>query len=169
MELAVFFLENPTKEFYESEVKKETEISTGAVNNYLKELASENVLILRKRGKMNFYRLNKDDDFVKQLKITHNMSLPVVEEIKDIGKKLNLKIYLYGSVARGEDTEDSDWDLLVIGSEKSHAIEREMDKLRKRFRKSIKLSIFTRLTWIKIKDKDPSFYERVEKDKIELI
>lgn len=168
MKLLVFFLENPTKEFYESEVKKKTGLSLGAVNKYLKELASEKILLLNKRGKMNFYKLNRENSLVKHLKITHNLSLPVIESMRKLGKKLGLKIYLYGSVARGEDVEDSDWDFLILGNVKLQSIERDMKPIRRHSSKKIRMSIFTKNEWLKMSKKDPAFYERVNKDKIEI-
>jgi len=168
MKLVVFFLENPTREFYESEVRKKTGLSLGAVNKYLKELASEKILLLNKRGKMNFYMLNKENTLVKHLKITHNLSLPIIKAMKRLGKKLDLKIYLYGSVSRGEDVEDSDWDFLILGNIKSQLLEREMKPIRKHFSKKIKLSLFTKNEWLRMNKTDPAFYERVNKDKIEI-
>ncbi len=167
--LTAFFLENPSKEFYETEVRKKTGISTGAVNNYLKELKSEGILLLNKRGAMNFYRLNRDDVRVKKLKVAYSMSLPLVKHIKNMGKKLGIKAYVYGSVARGEDTENSDWDLLVIGNVKLDALEKELKPIRSGFGGRIKVSVFTAVDWARMKKSDPAFYERVEKDKIELV
>lgn len=169
LKLLTFFLENATQEFYEKQVKEKTKLSLGATNKYLKKLASENVLFLKKRGKMNFFQLNKGSPLIKHLKIAYNLSLPVVSLLKKVGKKLNVKLYLYGSVARGEDVEDSDWDLLVLGNKKLETLEKEIFEIRKKFRRRIKLTYFTRNEWINMSKKDPAFYEMVERDKIELI
>jgi hypothetical protein len=107
LKLLLFFLDNPTNEFYEREVVKQTGISAGAANKYLKILAAEGFLKLVKTGNMNFYSLERGNPVVKQLKITYNLSKPIVRELEKLSKELNIKIYLYGSVARGEDAEGS--------------------------------------------------------------
>lgn len=163
-----FFLENPTQEMYESQVRRKTGVSAGAANKYLKELAGERLIILRRAGKMNFYMLNRESSMVKRTKITHSLSLPIVGMLKGVGEKLGIEMYIYGSVARGEDTEGSDWDVLVLGRVRSHIIEREMAPVRRKAKRKIKLSIFTKNEWLSMSRKDPAFYERVEKDKVEI-
>ncbi|MEW5759207.1 MAG: nucleotidyltransferase domain-containing protein [Candidatus Thermoplasmatota archaeon] len=168
LRLLIFFFENSTKEFYEKQVSNKTKISLGAVNKYLRELANEKFLILEMKGKMKFFRLNREGELVKKLKITYNLSLPIIKSLSNIGKKLGVKVYLYGSIARGEDIEDSDWDIFIIGNTKLENVEKELKTIRAKFNKKIKPMLFTENEWIKMKEKDPAFYERVEKDKIEL-
>lgn len=168
LKLLLFFFEHATQEFYEKQVSSETKISLGAVNKYLRELASENFLNLETKGKMKFFKLNRENIIVKMLKIVYNLSSPIICSLTDIGEQFDIKIYLYGSAARGEDTEDSDWDLLMVGNVKLNEIEKELNSIRGKFNKKIKPMVFTPNEWLKMKEKDPAFYDRVEKDKIEL-
>lgn len=168
LKLLLFFFEHPTQEFYEKQVSSETKISLGAVNKYLRELASENFLNLETKGKMKFFKLNRGNIIVKMLKTAYNLSLPIVCSLTYLGERFNIKIYLYGSAARGEDIEDSDWDILVIGNVKLNEIEKELNSIRGKFNKKIKPMVFTPSEWLKMKEEDPAFYDRVEKDKIEL-
>lgn len=44
---------------------------------------------------------------------------PILSELKKLTRKLTkmypgLTVYLYGSRARGDNSEDSDWDLLIV-------------------------------------------------------
>ena len=42
---------------------------------------------------------------------------PFIEQLKALGKTVlpkDASLWLYGSQARGEATEDSDWDLLIL-------------------------------------------------------
>ena len=168
MSILTFFLENPVQELYESEVRKRTGASMGATNRYLKELAKEEALLLNKKGTMNFYRLNRESAIVKKLKVVHTLSLPEIKAMQSMGKRLAVKVYIYGSAARGEDLEDSDWDILVIGKVKPAELEREMKPIRHKSTKQIRISLFTNQEWVKMREKDPAFYERVDKDRIEL-
>lgn len=158
-----------SREFYEKEVHEKTGISLGAVNKYMKLLERENLILLKKQGKMNFFKLNINNPVVKYLKITYSLSMPLIANLKNIGKKYGIRMYLYGSVSRGEDDENSDWDILVIGNVKTSSLEADLSPLRKESGKEIKLTIFTEKEWLNLPKSDPAFYERLEKDKIELI
>jgi predicted nucleotidyltransferase len=118
---------------------------------------------------MNFFKLSREDPLVKRLKSAYNLSLQIVEKIRDIGKKMDVEIYLYGSTARGEDAEDSDWDILILGDLQRNEITEEFRKLRKLLNKEIKLLLYKKAEWSIVAKKDPAFYERVEKDKIRLV
>lgn len=168
LKLLIFFFDT-SKALFEREVHKKTGISAGAVNKYLKILAGEGYLLLEKRGRMNFFRLNRDNAAVKRLKVAYSMSLPIVARLGAAGKKLGAKMYLYGSVARGEDDEYSDWDILVIGDIDLNKLEAEMFPIRKKSSKKINLTVFRRNEWLKLPKHDPAFYERLEKDRIEII
>lgn len=167
LKLLLFFIEHPKKEFYESEVSLETEISIGATNKYLKMLLEEGYLTREKKGKMNFYRLNRTE-IVRFLTIAYNLSKPFISEIRDIGRRFNAKIYLYGSFSRGENDEYSDIDILVLGKVNMD-FNREIMNIRKKYNINLKPNVFTRMDWLMMREKDPAFYERVEKDRIELI
>ncbi|MBU4124555.1 MAG: nucleotidyltransferase domain-containing protein [Nanoarchaeota archaeon] len=167
--LVEVFLKNPTKEMYESEVRKMSGLSLGSANKYMKEIVKEDVVARTKRGKMNFYRLNRDSQIVKQIKKTYSLSLDMVKELILVGKNLSMKIYLFGSVARGEDTEDSDWDLLIISDKDINSVEPGIFRIKRKFGANLKYLMFKQSDWIKVSKNDPAFYERVEKDKIELI
>ena len=118
---------------------------------------------------MNFYRLNREDVLVKQMKRVYTLSIPFIYKLKEAFEHAGIEIYLYGSAARGEDTEKSDIDLLVIGKIELVTFEKEMFPIRKMCKKEITYSFFTRLEWLSMSKKDPAFFERVEKDKIRLV
>ena len=165
-----FIFNNPTGEFYEKKVADITKISVGACNKYMKKLSEIGFFKVEKRGKMNFYRLNRENVLVKRLKIIFTLDSPLVNEIKEKIKGERTEIFLYGSFARGEDVEDSDFDVLLITTREKHdEIATKLRKIGERYKKKISIAYFTRDDWIKMKIKDPAFYERVEKDKIRLI
>ena len=139
------------------------------MNKYLKTIAQEGFLKLAKRGNMNFYLLERDNVVVKHFKIAYNLSKPVVDNIKNFARKFGVKTYVYGSVARGEDTEESDWDILIIGEIELNEVDAELRAIRNQPDAHLKPMVFTQSEWIAMEKKDKAFYERVEKDKIEMI
>ena len=88
--------------------------------------------------------------------------------MKQSEKKYNIQIFLYGSAARGEDIENSDIDLLVIGKINKERLIPEIKKISNNIGREIKIIIFNTLEWSQLVRKDAPFYERVEKDKIRL-
>lgn len=167
--LLEFFLAHPTTIFYESQVRRQTRLSAGTVNNHLKTLAGQGYVVLERRGNMNFYRLNRTGSIVREIKVAWNLSLPLADALRVAAKELGVKAYLYGSAARGEDVEDSDWDLLVIGTVPLTEIEGRLAGIRNKFGRKLSMLAFTETDWLAMRRKDPALYERVEKEKKELV
>jgi predicted nucleotidyltransferase len=160
-----FFLENPSREFYETQIREKLKLARASVNKWLKHLVKANLLIVSQNGRMKVYKLNSDNFISKQLKILKNLCnfLPELEALKN-----KYEIYLYGSSARGEDLEDSDVDILVIGKRSNEVID-VLSKLERKINRKIKPSFYTELEWSQAARKDYAFYERAERDKIRLI
>jgi predicted nucleotidyltransferase len=159
LKVLFLFLENPRSEFYEKEIQQKLKVARGSIRKWLDLLKNKGFIYKVQRGRLNIYRLNSENPMVKQLKILYTISrlLSNFEKIKG-----EAEYYLYGSAARGEDAEDSDIDILVLGKDRSI-----IGKI-KSINKKIKVSFFTPLEWARIAKEDPAFYERVERDKIRL-
>jgi predicted nucleotidyltransferase len=164
--ILIFFLRHQTIQINLSEIIKKTGLAKGTALKWLDILIKNKALKFIKFGRTKVYSLNRENEGIKQLKKMDTLSL--ISEIKDLAAKNNLKAYLYGSAARGEDVEDSDIDILIIGKIKKEEIINEIKKISEKIRKKIKIEIFTEQGWSEMARKDPAFYERVEKDKIEL-
>lgn len=125
-----------------------------------------NILKVVKFGRVKIYSLNITNNFVKYLKLLDTLSL--LSDIPKIAKRYNVKAYLYGSAARGEDVEDSDIDILIIGKIKKEQVIRDINKTSSSINRIMKVQVFSQQEWSQLARKDKAFYERVEKDKIEL-
>lgn len=159
MKLLTFFINNPTSETSQKDIRKKTKISKATAVKWLKYLEKINLITFKKIGVTKLYKLN-NNSIIKQFKILNRIiSLEPL-------KKLNLEIYLYGSCARGEETEKSDIDILIISNIKRNQIVNKIDNISKKLGKVISFSIFNELEWGMMRKKDPAYYERVEKDKI---
>lgn len=160
-----FFLRNPSKEFYETQIREKLKLARASVNKWLKYLIKADILLLSHKGRMNIYKFNQENPINKQLKILKNLC----DLLHKLGAlKGKYEVYLYGSSARGEDLEDSDIDILVIGKRNNEIIDL-LSKLEKKINRRIKPSFYTELEWSQCARKDYAFYERVEKDKIRLV
>lgn len=158
-----YFLKNPTIEIYAKKLLKEIKIAKKSLLDSLAKLEREGYLISRQIGRTKLYSLNREDVRVKQLKVLSAVSelAPKLKEFK--GK---VEIYIYGSVARGEDTEASDIDILVIGRIEKEKLFRALKGIPP---ERLKIVIMTPLEYSRLSRTDRAFYERIEKDKIRLV
>lgn len=163
VKLLFFFLEHPTTEFVQKELRGKLKLTKTTLIKWL-NLLEKKRLILKSQKFPKIYVLNKGKGIIKQLKSLNNILK--LEQIKEISEKYNIKIYLYGSSARGEDVEDSDIDLLIIGKVKKEDIIQDINRFSEKIKRRIKVNIFSPLQWSATAEKDKAFYERVEKDKI---
>jgi len=160
-----FLIEN-NNELSQTKIRAKIKIAKATLIKWLNYLENNNFVHARIEGVSKLYTLNKESVILKQFKILGNIIK--IQELSNLIKKHNIKIYLYGSVARGEDSKESDVDLLIIGNIKRQDIINDVNNLSKRINKEITLQIFSELEWVNLGKKDRAFYERVEKDKIEI-
>lgn len=113
------FFKFPRKDFQLREISRLTKIALPSTKNYLEGL-SKNQLILENRETLyKSYNANIEN---KEFRLYKKVSTLIKLEdlISEIEDKINPDvIILYGSASKGEDLEDSDIDLFVIGKEKA--------------------------------------------------
>ncbi len=154
------FIENPSKELEQSKLEKKLKFSRTTIIKWVNLLISEDILNVRVIGRTKLLNLNNQSGTVKELK-----RLSVILELSPL-KSYKAEIYLYGSCARGEQYEDSDIDLLILGDIKRSDFVNLSENLAKSINKKINFQVFSHQEWAKMRTKDKPFYERVEKDRI---
>lgn len=113
-------IEKPEREFSFEDIAKLTALSFGTVHPALKDLVYSRAVEMRKIGKSKLYRINQRHILFKELKALFNSESSSFTLIaKKFAARLNKcnnirNIILFGSVARGEFTEKSDIDILII-------------------------------------------------------
>lgn len=166
--LLILFARNPEHKFTQAELRKGADLSKLTVIKWLQALEKLDFVKTERIGRNILYYVAADNPIIKQMKILSNVSVlyPVA---KELAKVLECEVYLFGSAARGEDTEKSDIDLLIIGDKvPQNAVMAIITPLEKDWGIKITFQIFTRLEWAQTARKDKAFYERVEKDRIKL-
>jgi len=158
-----FFLDNPTSEFSYTEIRGRTKLAKATLSESLKFLVKIGFLESRRIGVTKLYKLKKDSQIIKQFKILHNLMR--LSALKGVGERNECEIFLYGSAARGEDTEKSDIDLLVIGKVEKEKLKEDIVRNLRKLRKETKIQFFSQIEWAGMERKDKAFYERIEKDK----
>ncbi|HII16000.1 MAG TPA: nucleotidyltransferase domain-containing protein [Nanoarchaeota archaeon] len=164
--LIVFFIRHPTMKIHQQDIKKEVKIAKATLIKWLNMLANKGMIGFAQYGRTKIYSLNRENTIIKRLKVLDNFLL--VAGVKAIAEKHDSSAYLFGSAARGEDAEDSDIDILLIGKVNREDIIRDINKISEKIQRNINVQIFSPLEWSQMAKKDAAFYERVEKDKVEL-
>lgn len=172
IKILFFFINYPTIEIYQRDLQRKLKIAKATLIKWLSLLVKENILNYKKFGRIKIFYLNRFNTTVKYLKILYTIF--DLKELKKLSEKYNIKFYLYGSCARGEDVgnygnedmEKSDVDILVIGNMHKEKLFPYIEKISKKINRKINIQIFSELQWSEMTKKDRAFYERIEKDKV---
>ncbi len=155
MKVLRLFLKNPSARLYGGEVAKAARLSKAGANFALRDLHRVGFLTREAKGKLHFYSLERDNPVVRQLKVLRNIVglSPVIDELKKGAEK----IVLYGSIATGEDTEESDVDILILTRGKEE-IEKKIAKMKN---ERIQPVIHTPHEWAVLESENRVFAEQV--------
>ena len=158
LQILTFLARNPDKQFYIREIAKNMNKSLGGTHKTLKSLNEMDFIKENKSGKNIYYQINQMNSSIKNFKIfiTINELTPLVNKLKDISEK----IILFGSCSTGEDTSESDIDLLVLTNEKGKANNYIINKL---FDRKIQAVVVNTGDLMKIKEKDKGFYQEINR------
>jgi len=157
LRILAFLSRHPNNQFYQREIAGKTGTSIGATNQSLNKLFKLGLISREKRGKMYFYSLNIDSAAIKYFKIFTNLA--ELQKLVNSLSSISNQIILFGSCAKGEDTDESDIDLFIHSE--------YPDKARK-ILKSVKLDrvikpvIVNSLDFVSLKRKDEEFYKQIK-------
>lgn len=106
------------KEFYLRQVARYTGLGLGSVQRELKRLLGAGIVNRVRRGRQVFFQANTESPVFDELKSLMVKTVGVCEVLRASLSKLKDRItcaFVYGSVANGTESCDSDLDLMVIG------------------------------------------------------
>ena len=158
LQILTFLARNPDKQFYIREIAKKMDKSVGGTHKTLKSLKEMDFVKENKSGKNLYYRINQMNPSIKNFKIFMTLSelTPLVNKLKEITEK----IILFGSCVNGDDTGESDIDLLILTNEKEKINKYIINNLLDR---KIQAVVVNAADLIKIKEKDKAFYNEIKK------
>jgi len=156
--LALYFI-NQNKKYYLRELERILNFSVGNIRRELIKLESTGLFLSENKGNLLYYYLNQSYPLFKELKsiIFKTSGVPrmlhnVLEKFDDIDRA-----FIYGSFAKGEEREDSDIDLLIIGEVDEDNLIEEIGKLERKLQREINYSIYEKEDFNK-KKKEGNFF-----------
>ena len=142
--LALILL-NPDEQFYIRQIEKLTGISQGALQRELKSMVQMGLLNIERRGHQAFYSANRSNPIYAELRgivyKTFGVSDVLILALKPLKKKIKAA-FIYGSIAKGEETGRSDIDLMVIGKVDFGDIALAVSKAEKSLGREINPNVF---------------------------
>ena len=117
-----------------SDIAGITHLSHGALQPALSGLSEVGVLKASKMGKAVTYRLNSDNPFAKKVMEIFSAESGILRAVAEefavhMPKKGVISIILFGSVAKGEPSEKSDVDLLIVYRGRRECVEKSANAL----------------------------------------
>lgn len=124
LELLGVFFHNPSSRFYLREIERLTKKPVGTIQRHLSKLEGDGILKSELKANLKFFSLNTDYPYFSELqsvvlkelrraKLENNLKALLRALKKDYHPE---KIILFGSMASGKISPDTDIDILVIKS-----------------------------------------------------
>jgi predicted nucleotidyltransferase len=104
--------------FYTRQIAREIEASVGAVQRELENLSKVGLIARKSVGSQVFYQANRDAPIFREMQALVNKTVGIFSTLQAALHPLSKRIvlaFVYGSVAREEETTQSDVDLMVVG------------------------------------------------------
>ena len=110
----------PEKSFYSKEIVDKAGIGTGTVLRELEKLSTAGLVTVKKIGNQKHYQANPSSPVFDELKGIVRKTFGLADPLHLVLEQFKNKIkvaFIYGSVAKGSDTAESDIDLMLISDQ----------------------------------------------------
>ena len=171
-DLLVLYFTNPSKKYYLRELERLLNFSVGNIRRELIKLESAGLFLSENKGNLLYYYLNQSYPLFDELKSIIFKTSGVPKMLQNILKKINgiSQAFIYGSFAKGEEKEDSDIDLLIIGKVDEDELIEEINKLERKLQREINYAIYGKEDFNKKKEgSNPFILDILKEEKIFLI
>lgn len=148
---------------YVREIAKTLNLSLGPVSETLKNLEQSGLLIRKVRGRLVTYRANMESSLLREMKILITL-LECHELLQELETSAE-RVILFGSCARGDDTAESDIDLVIETDEPDRASQ-VVNSFAFIGGRKLSTIILSPDEFRELRRRDQPFYERVMQGKI---
>jgi len=164
--LLKLFVMHPERSFYVREIEKLTQEPVAAVRRELGYLQEAGFLNSRNEGNLKYFQVNQDFPIYPELKRIIYSTIGFADYLKEnvhSFDSINLA-FIYGSVAKNEETTQSDIDLLVVGTTHHKDFHKTISEIERETGREINYTLMTRQEFDdRLKNKD-AFLTRVLKE-----
>lgn len=156
---------HPGHSYSVRELIQATGAGSGAVQREVARLAGSGLLSMQQVGNQKRYRANPDapihDELVSIVRKTFGLADPLREALAPLGDAIQAA-FVYGSVARGQDTGGSDIDLMLLSDTLTYGdAMAALHPLGERLGRTVNPTLYTRADWRERIESGNSFATRV--------
>jgi len=108
---------HPDERFYQRQIVRQVGLGYGAVQRELRRLERCGLLLRSVEGRQTYYQANTESPVFEELRGLIRKTFGMADVLRCAPARLEKKIrvaFIYGSVASGAETAESDLDLLVV-------------------------------------------------------
>lgn len=138
---------NQSKEYHLREIARLTSISPIYCAKELENLAKVNLVKKSKKANLSIHSINKECIFLKELRQIFLKTDYFLELLKKELKNKARYCFIYGSFARGEETDKSDIDLFLVSEIKEDELIKIIQKLEKNIQREINYVLWNERTF----------------------
>lgn len=164
--LAVLF-GTPDRSFYANEVIALAQSGTGAVQRELADLSAAGLLTVRKQGNQKHYQANTNAPVFAELRSLVLKTMGLADVLRTALAPLATQIdaaFIYGSVARQQDTAQSDVDVMIVSSTLGYGeVFGALEGATVSLGRKVNPTLYTMADWTKRMEQDSAFVTRVWK------
>jgi len=164
--LLKLFLTNPERAFYTREIAKLTGESFNAVRRELGYLEKAGLLKSHREGNLKYFAVIKEFPFFPELKKIVYATVGLGDYLKNkLGDSESIDLaFIYGSVARNEETERSDIDLFVVGRMEEEELHRLVSEIEREIGREINYTLMTKKEFTQRRKRGEPFIKRLERE-----
>jgi len=146
--LSLFML-NASSEYYLREIAQKTGLAVRSVQRAVENLVEIRILRREARGNAVYFSLNDENPILKDLKAIFLKTIGLGDLLRDmLSQQQNIEVaFIYGSVAKGEESAGSDIDLALIGSISPTDLSAVLRELEDNVGREINATVFTAKEW----------------------
>ena len=165
---------NPNRSFFASELMALAQSGRGAVQRELRDLAAAGLLTVTSQGNQKHYQANKAAPVFDELRSLVLKTFGLADVLRDALSPLADKIeaaFVFGSVAKQQDTASSDIDVMIISDSLGYAdVFGALESAAISLGRPVNPTLYTRAQVAKRARQDNAFVQRVlDQPKIWLI
>ena len=143
--ILAYFFEHPTQEIHLRELARQVDVSLPSVLEAIKKLRKEALVIVTKKIAFTLVKANAEYTRFIRLKRISNLERLYESQFVDFLIKTCHQpqaIVCFGSYSRGEDTEQSDIDIAVLGAQQKEIEEIDLTGFERKLHRKISLHVF---------------------------
>jgi predicted nucleotidyltransferase len=156
---------NPDRSHYTNEIVRFADAGIGTVQRELQRLESAGVIMSRKIGNQKHYQANREAAIFEELRGIVVKTFGVADRLRAALEPLKSQIlaaFIFGSVAKGTDTANSDIDVMVIADKLDYPqVIEALSKAEDKLGRPVSPSLYTLAEWHRKFSEESGFVKRV--------